>query len=104
MNAGPAGPDPLVGLNDPSKPLRSKLLAVPALRAKYLGYTRQIASKWLDWKSLQAIAEGYRKLISEDVRADNRKIYSFEEFVEGPSELKGFADLRRPLLLNYPER
>src|SRR5207249_12155300 len=35
--------DPLVGLDDARKPLRSKLLAVPALRAKYLEYVRTIA-------------------------------------------------------------
>ena len=35
--------DPLVGLNDPSKPLRSKLLAVPALRARYMTYIRESA-------------------------------------------------------------
>ena len=28
--------DPLVGLDDTTKPLRSKLLAVPALRERYL--------------------------------------------------------------------
>ena len=39
-------------MNDESKPLRSKLLAVPALRARYLSYVRDIAEKWLDWKTL----------------------------------------------------
>ena len=42
--------DPLVGLDDASKPLRSKLLAVPALRARYLRYVREIAERWLDWQ------------------------------------------------------
>src|SRR5207249_2394336 len=51
---GGGGPDldPLVGLNDSSKPLRSKLLAVPALRARYMTYVRDIATKWLDWNRL----------------------------------------------------
>ena len=44
--------DSLVGLDDTSKPLRSKLLAVPALRARYLGYVREIADKWLDWRTI----------------------------------------------------
>src|SRR5207344_1215741 len=35
--------DPLVAANDPAKPMLSKLLAVPALRARYLGYVRDIA-------------------------------------------------------------
>ena len=35
--------DPLVGLDDTRKPLRSRLLAVPALRARYLDHVRTIA-------------------------------------------------------------
>jgi hypothetical protein len=98
----PAGPDPLV--SDPSKPLRSKLLAVPSLRAKYLTYTREIAAKWLDWKQIEPIATKYRALISAEVKADNRKIYSFGAFEQGPAELKSFMDLRRPMILNYKSR
>jgi hypothetical protein len=103
-NGGPIGPDPLVGLNDPTKPLRSKLLAVPALRAKYLAYTREIATKWLDWKVLGPLATNYRALISADVKADTRKIYSFAEFEEGPILLKQLADRRRAMILNYAPR
>jgi hypothetical protein len=103
-NGGPYGPDPLVGLNDTSKPLRSKLLAVPALRAKYLAYCREIATKWLDWKSLGPLATKYQALISTEVRADNRKIYSFSEFEEGPILLKQIADRRYSMIVNYPAR
>jgi len=104
MRSGPAGPDPLVGLNDPSKPLRSKLLAVPSLRAKYLTYSKQIASKWLDWKQLEPIAAKYRALISAEVKADNRKIYSFSQFEQGPAELRALIDLRKEMILNYSQR
>ena len=104
MEAGPAGPDPLVGLNDPRKPLRSKLLAVPSLRAKYLAYTRQIATKWLDWKELEPIAAKYRALISADVKADTRKIYSFGAFETGPAVLKDLVARRLEMILKYPLR
>ncbi|MEO2091773.1 MAG: CotH kinase family protein, partial [Gemmataceae bacterium] len=40
--------DPLVGLTDARKPLRSKVLAVPALKSKYLECCRTIAEKSLD--------------------------------------------------------
>ena len=72
--------DPLVGLNDTSKPLRSKLLAVPALRAKYLGYVREIADKWLDWRTLEPLVRQYQSVIAADVKADTRKLYPTEEF------------------------
>jgi hypothetical protein len=103
-NGGPFGPDPLVGMNDSSKPLRSKLLAVPALRAKYLAYTREIATKWLDWKVLEPLVTKYQGMIAADVRADTRKIYSFQEFEEGPILLKQLADRRRAMILSYAPR
>jgi hypothetical protein len=104
MNGGPTGPDPLVGLNDATKPLRSKLLAVPALRAKYLAYTREIASKWLDWKTLEPLATRYQALIAADVKADVRKLDSFGAFEGGLAELKTYADRRRQLILSYPQK
>lgn len=92
--------DPLVGLNDDSKPLRSKLLAVPALRERYLGYVRQIATKWLDWNTLGPLAQRYQALIAEDVRKDTRKLDTFEAFESGVGSLKTFAERRRAFLLN----
>jgi spore coat protein CotH len=110
--------DPLRAANDPNKPLISKLLAVPALRARYLGYVRDIAEKWLDWNKLGPIAERYHLLIAEEVKADTRKLDSTEDFEKaltediqgtgfGPSgggsiSLKNFADQRRAYLLNHP--
>ena len=96
-----AGPDldPLVGLNDTSRPLRSKLLAVPALRARYLASVRDIAERWLDWQTLGPLAQKNHDLIAADVRADTRKIYSSEEFDAGLSALKDFVEKRRAFLL-----
>ncbi len=96
--------DPLVGLNDSSKPLRSRLLAVPALRAKYLGYVRQIAEKWLDWKRLGPLAERYQSLIVAEVRDDPRKLDNFQEFpadMPGAFDLRSFVERRRAYLLGY---
>ncbi len=95
--------DPLVGLDDTTKPLRSKLLAVPALRERYLSYVREIAQKHLDWKTLGPRVEGYQALIAEDVKADTRKLYSFEAFTAGldgsEKSLKAFVEKRRAFLL-----
>ncbi len=95
--------DPLVGLDDATKPLRSKLLAVPALRAKYLAYVRDIAEKWLDWNVMGPMARLYQSVIADEVKLDTRKLYSTEAFlngVEGPGEsLKQFVQQRRAYLL-----
>jgi hypothetical protein len=101
---GPGGPggadlDPLVGLDDATKPLRSKLLAVPALRERYLGYVRDIATKWLDWQRLGPIAEAYHKLIAADIKADTKKLEADEAFESGLQTLKSFAERRRAVLL-----
>lgn len=111
--------DPLLAVQDASKPLISKLLAVPAFRARYLGYVREIGEKWLDWKTLGPIAEKYHGMIAAEVRADTRKLDSTEDFEisltqdikgsgfgpggGGTIGLKNFADQRRAYLLAYPE-
>ena len=110
--------DPLVAAKDPNKVLLAKLLAVPELRKRYLGYVRDVAEKWLDWKKLGPIAEQYRALIAEDVKTDTRKLYSIAGFETGLTQdipgrggfgggnvigLKNFADQRRAYLLNYRE-
>ena len=120
--AGPRGGggvelDPLVGLTHNSKPLRSKLLAVPALKAKYLAHVRTIAEEWLDWNKLQPVVDRYVSLIDGEVKADTKKLTSYEAFQQTVSSeqrpaatggrpqmsLRSFADQRRKFLLNHPE-
>jgi hypothetical protein len=102
---GGSGPtlDPLVSVNDPTKPLRSKLLNVPALRARYLGYMREIAEKWLDWRTLEPLVNQYRALLVEEMKVDTRKLYTLEAFQAGigpgPDTLREFVDRRRAYLL-----
>jgi hypothetical protein len=113
--------DPLVGLNDATKPLRSKLLAVPALREKYLRNIKTIAEKSFDWKALEPVVAQYRALIDKEVEIDTRKLESYEEFIKftantvstapeaprrGPSSgmnLRSFFEQRAKYLLNSPE-
>jgi len=99
MMMGGAELDPLVGLNDATKPLRSKLLAVPALRERYMAYVKQIATKWLDWNTLGPLVQKYQALIVADVKTDTRKLDSFEAFSSGVETLKAFAAQRRAYLL-----
>ena len=102
--------DPLVATDDPKKPLRSKLLAVPALKAKYLATVRDIAEKSLDWAKLGPVVANTRKLIAAEVAADTRKLSSTADFerltADDPKAgggrdmpLRAFADQRRAALL-----
>lgn len=114
--------DPLTGLTDVRKPLRSKVLAVPALRERYLKNVKTIAEEWLDWKKLGPIVAKYRTLIQKDVEADTRKLESYEDFLRTTADapepsvgetgrrpgsgmpLRTFADQRRKYLLEYKEK
>ena len=109
--------DPLIAARDTNKPLLSKLLAVPSLRARYLGYVRDIADRWLDWGKLGPLVWQYQALIAEEVKLDTRKLYSYEAFVQGlegnapakagvaggleTSNMKNFAEKRRAYLLDH---
>jgi len=110
--------DPLAGSGDPNKPLLHRLLAVPALKARYLAHVRTLAEEWLDWKRLGPLATQYQALIADEVKADTRKLSSFEAFQRGVSDdveqegfrgpermlsLKNFAEQRRTFLLKHPE-
>jgi hypothetical protein len=88
--AGPGGSgsggvklDPLSGANDPNKPLLYRLLAVPSLRTRFLGYVRDIAEKWMAWEKIGPSVTKYQALIDADVRADTRKLDTYESFVSG---------------------
>jgi hypothetical protein len=100
--------EPLVGLDDTTKPLRAKLLAVPALRARYLAYVRDIAERWLDWRTLGPVASRYRALIANAVRADTRKLYTFDTFDTAMDDaddgVKTFTVRRRAFLLAEKQR
>ena len=110
--------DPLVGLDDERKPLRSRLLAVPALRERYLQHVRTIAKDWLDWEKLGPVVARYRALIENEIEADTRKLSSLDAFQKSVADsesddaapargrpslsLRAFADARRKYLLEYP--
>jgi spore coat protein CotH len=111
--------DPLVGLDDARKPLRSKVLSVPTLQARYLQYVRAIAEQ-LDWSKLGPVVAKHRAMIDNEVKIDTRKLETHEAFLKAtadtaesnsaapeqgwraaPMPLRAFADQRRSYLLNY---
>jgi hypothetical protein len=113
--------DPLVGLDDSRKPLRSRLLAVPGLKARYLQNIRTLAEESLNWKNLGPLVAQYRALLDTEIKADTRKLDTYEAFLRttadtvalapsgepgarrpgGMAGLRAFADQRRKYLLNY---
>jgi hypothetical protein len=115
-SADPVELDALEGAQEPRKALLYRLLAVPALRARYLAYVREVADRWLDWKQLGPLAHSYQSVIAADIATDRHKLYSTEAFtrsvadddlIEGQGgpiapptmSLKTFAEQRRAYLL-----
>lgn len=102
--------------------MRSRLLAVPSLRARYLQHVRTIANDWLDWNKLEPLVRQYETLIDKALEADTRKLSSYAEFKQalssereplppggegrgprGGATLRSFVEQRREYLLNHEE-
>lgn len=111
---GPGGPghggpdlDPLIGLDDGAKPLRSGLLGVPRLRERYLEHVRTIARDQLAWEAIGPLVARARALIGDAVHEDTRKLMTNDAFDAatspdgGPGSLREFLDARRTFLLEY---
>lgn len=107
--------NPLVGLTDATKPLRSKVLAVPELKTAYLKKVRQLAEEDLDWSKIGPFVADLRKLIDAEIKADTRKLSSYDAFLAATGSevratgepakgsLQEFFTKRRKFLLNHPE-
>ena len=65
--------DPLIGLNDATKPLRSNFSRSPALRARYLSCVRGDCEAWLDWNKLGPVQQ-YQSLIAAEVKPTRKWI------------------------------
>ena len=88
-------------------PLRSKLLAIPELKAKYLANLKSIATNDLSPETFGPLVAKLRKLIEKEVKKDTRKLMSnsaFETATKNDQKvgLNHFAAERSKYLLNYP--
>jgi hypothetical protein len=101
--------NPFAAAAQPEKPIISKILAVPALRDRYVRHVRDIAQTWFDWKTIGPVVQQYRDLIAADVARDTRKLFSTEEFDRGTTDapatgtLRSFFEQRRAFLLSWAD-
>ena len=103
--------DPLVGLDSDRMPLRSKLLADPKLKTRYLQHVRTLATDLMDWKQMGPQVAEFRNLIEKEVKADTRKLSTLEAFEtatspKSPAEagsLRDFFEKRTRFLLDHKE-
>lgn len=77
---------PVIHENNKDRPVISRLLSIPHLRARYLAHVRTIVNEWLDWKVLSPIITEYQSLIDAEVKADDKKLYSYEAFANSQTQ------------------
>lgn len=126
FQGGPGGPggqqgggqvsqlDPLTGMTDLRKPLRSRLLQVPSLRAKYLANVKKLAAESMNWNALSPLINKTRDMLLPEIQADTRKNSSTQAFIDmlstaaatpnGPRNLRSWIDARSQYLINYKEQ
>ena len=100
--AASADLDPLVGLNDATKPLRSKLLAVPALRQRYClrARDRREVAGLEDARPARAAVSGAHRRRREGGHAEavqHRGVHHRRHW--GRRQPEGFVEKRRAFLL-----
>lgn len=97
--------DPLVGMDDLTKPLRSRLLQVPALRERYLANIRMLGEE-MSWERMAPVVARLRAAIADRVARDTRKAFTTELFERDTSPeptgtLRQFFEKRSKYLSGY---
>jgi hypothetical protein len=97
--------DPLTGMSDATKPLRSRLLQVPALRERYLTYVRTLAQE-MSWENMGPFVARLRETIAPRIAKDTRKAFTTEAFErdtspEASGSLRQFLEKRSKYLSAY---
>ena len=104
---------PLEFENSRERPLISKLLSAPSLKARYLAHVKTILDESLDWKILGPVVKGYRSVLGNEIAKDTTKLYPTEAYEQGVdgnytggrrpvTGIKSFITGRRSYLLKHP--
>ncbi|OAV45697.1 CotH kinase family protein [Lewinella sp. 4G2] len=94
---------PLYREGEDDFPLIDRMLAVPAIRQRYLAHMRVILEDHFTEKNANSKIDAYTALLRDLVEADPKKFYSDAEWDEGIEDLKSDVTERRNILLNSPE-
>ncbi|MFQ5506115.1 MAG: CotH kinase family protein [Planctomycetota bacterium] len=66
--------------NTSGRPLVAKLLGIPKWRRRYTAHVRTLTQDAFDWAVVGPLANRYRQLIDAEVKADPKKLYSYDFF------------------------
>lgn len=94
---------PFYRQDDTDFPLINRMLAVPAIRQRYLAHVRVILSDYFTPENTEEKIDAYTALIDELVQEDPKKFYTYTQFQAAISDLKSDVISRRNLLLSNTE-
>lgn len=89
--------------NKVNYPLLNRLLAVPAIRQRYLAHMRTLVQDEMDATTFNALIDQYDALIGADVQADPKKLYTNAQYTTEKQTLKNFVQNHRTTLLGHAE-
>jgi hypothetical protein len=105
--------DPLLHIDNPTKPLISKLLANPLYKKIYLSHLRTITYDYFSSGKYEEMAKDYQRSIQRDFAGDPNKFYTYEEFnnslyntIGKKSNIPGIVELmekRADFLKKHPD-
>ncbi|MCU0347829.1 MAG: CotH kinase family protein, partial [Saprospiraceae bacterium] len=94
---------PFYNANDSDYALLYRLMAVPAIRQRYLAHLRTIIEDELQQAEVDSLIDHYFEMIDPYVSSDTKKIYSYQQFVSEKAALKTLFQTRRNTLQNNAE-
>ncbi len=100
-----AGLSPFERATDSALPLMYRLVGSTSLpyRQRYLAHVRTIIDRYLTDEYFATKIDAYRALIEEAVKNDTKKLFTYQQFVNGITTLKNFPKSRRTYLLSNGE-
>jgi hypothetical protein len=94
---------PFYNQNDEEFALLNKLLAIPELRQRYIAHFRTILEEKFPADYINEKIDDYADFIDLHVSNDPQKIYSYNEFIAGVEDLKGYFSSRKTYLESNAE-
>lgn len=89
---------PFYHADNANYPLLNRMLAVPAMRQRYLAHLRTIIQEKMQSASFNDLLASYSALIDAEVQADPKKLYTYAAFNSELNVLRNFITNRRNTL------
>lgn len=84
-------------------PLLNRMLQVPAWRQRYLAHMRVLLADLINADEINGLINDYGDLIDAEVLADNKKLYTYNQFLTEQNTLISFLNTRRNAIGNNAE-